>query len=83
MRADQVANVAVALCSESAKDTNGQIFAVRGNEVFLFNQPRPTRGMARLEGWNPETILAHCLPAMKGNYEDLGATGSVFTWETV
>jgi NAD(P)-dependent dehydrogenase (short-subunit alcohol dehydrogenase family) len=83
MRADQVANVAVALCSESAKETNGQIFAVRGNEVFLFNQPRPTRGMARLEGWSPETILTHCLPAMKGNYEDLGATGSVFAWDTV
>jgi NAD(P)-dependent dehydrogenase (short-subunit alcohol dehydrogenase family) len=83
MRADQVANVAVALCADGAKDTNGQIFAVRGNEVFLFNQPRPNRGMARLEGWSPDTILEHCLPAMKGNYEDLGATGSVFTWDTV
>ncbi|MBU6372038.1 MAG: SDR family oxidoreductase [Alphaproteobacteria bacterium] len=83
MRADQVAQLAVALCADGAKETNGQIFAVRGNEVFLFNQPRPVRGLARLEGWSPETILEHALPAMKGNYTDLGATASVFNWDTV
>ncbi|MFZ4071073.1 MAG: SDR family NAD(P)-dependent oxidoreductase [Caulobacterales bacterium] len=83
MRADQVANLAVALCSDQAKDTTSQIFAVRGNEVFLFNQPRPTRGMARTEGWRPETILEHALPAMKANYAGLEATGGVFTWDTV
>jgi NAD(P)-dependent dehydrogenase (short-subunit alcohol dehydrogenase family) len=83
MRADQVANLAVALCAPGSKETNGQIFAVRGNEIFLFNQPRPVRGLARLEGWTPESVLAHALPAMKANYADLGATGSVFTWDTV
>jgi len=83
MRADQVAQLAVALCADGAKDTTGQIFSVRGNEVFLFNQPRPVRAMARLEGWTPETLIEHGLPAMKGNYQDLGATASVFNWETI
>jgi NAD(P)-dependent dehydrogenase (short-subunit alcohol dehydrogenase family) len=83
MRADQVAQLAVALCSDGARDTTGQIFAVRGNEVFLFNQPRPVRGMARLEGWTPETILEHALPAMRANYTDVGATTSVFPWDPV
>jgi len=83
MRADQVAQLAVALCADGAKDTTGQIFSVRGNEVFLFNQPRPVRAMARLEGWTPETLIEHGLPAMKGSYQDLGATGSVFNWETI
>ncbi|MBI1251888.1 MAG: SDR family NAD(P)-dependent oxidoreductase [Alphaproteobacteria bacterium] len=82
MRADQVAQLAVALCADNA-ETNGQIFAVRGNEVFLFNQPRPIRGMQRTDGWSPETLLNHGLPALKADYEDLGATGSVFTWEPV
>jgi hypothetical protein len=36
-----------------------------------------------MEGWSPETLIEHGLPAMKGNYTDLGATGSVFTWDTV
>lgn len=83
MRADQVAQVAVALCADGAKDTSGQIFAVRGNEVFLFNQPRPIRGMARLEGWSPQTVIEHALPAMKANYTDVGATTSVFPWDPV
>jgi len=83
MRADQVAQVAVALCADGAKDTTGQIFAVRGNEVFLFNQPRPVRGMARLEGWSPSSIIEHALPAMRANFTDVGASASVFPWDPV
>jgi NAD(P)-dependent dehydrogenase (short-subunit alcohol dehydrogenase family) len=83
MRADQVAQMAIALCADGAKDTTGQVFAVRGNEVFLFNQPRPVRGMARLEGWTPESIISHALPAMKANFTDVGASASVFPWDPV
>lgn len=83
MRADQVAQVAVALAADGAKDTTGQIFAVRGNEVFLFNQPRPVRGMAKIEGWSPSSIIEHALPAMKANHTDVGASASVFPWDPV
>jgi len=83
MRADQVAQLAVALCADGAKTTTGQIFAVRGNEVFLFNQPRPVRGMARLEGWSPQSLIEHALPAMQANYTDVGASASVFPWDPV
>lgn len=81
MRADQVAQLAVALSAPS--DVSGQIFVARGNELFLMSQPRPLRGMARLEGWSPETILNHAFPAMKADMPDLGNTGSVFTWEPI
>jgi NAD(P)-dependent dehydrogenase (short-subunit alcohol dehydrogenase family) len=83
MRADQVAQLAVALCADGAKDTTGQIFAVRGNEVFLFNQPRPVRAMARLEGWTPETLIEQALPALKASYTDVGASASVFPYDPV
>jgi NAD(P)-dependent dehydrogenase (short-subunit alcohol dehydrogenase family) len=83
MRADQVAQIAVALCADKAKDTTSQIFAVRGNEVFLFNQPRPVRGMAHLEGWTPSSFLESGLPAMKANFTDLGSTFNVFPWDPV
>lgn len=83
MRADQVANLAIALSSDGAKDTTSQVFAVRGNEIFLFDQPRPTRGLARLEGWTPGTVLEHALPAMKADYTGLEATAGVFTWDPV
>lgn len=83
MRADQVAQMAVALCADGAKDVSGQIFSVRGNEVFLFNQPRPIRAMARLEGWTPDSLLDHALPAMRASFTDLGGTMNVFPWEPV
>ena len=81
MRADQVATAAVALAA--AKDVSGQIFAVRGNEVFLMSQPRPVRGIGRLDGWTPQTLVDEGLTALAGQFEDLGATNSVFTWDPV
>ncbi len=83
MRADQVATFCVGLCAEGAQNTTGQIFAVRGNEIFLMSQPRPVRALGRLEGWTPETVASQCLPAMEASMQDLGATVSVFSWDPV
>lgn len=83
MRADQVAQLAVALASPATKDVSGQIFAARGNEVFLMSQPRPIRGIGKVEGWTPETIANHCMPALKPSFHDLGATTSVFGWDPI
>jgi len=83
MRADQVAQLAVSLASNACKDVSGQIFVARGNEIFLMSQPRPVRGMAKMEGWTPQTIADHCMPAMKPSFHDLGATTSVFGWDPV
>lgn len=83
MRADQVAQLAVALASPASKETSGQIFAVRGNEVVLFNQPRPVRSVARLEGWTPETLISQALPSMKASYTDVGASASVFPYDPI
>ncbi len=90
MRADQVAQLAVALAAPPKKDANGavadasgQVFVARGNEIFLMSQSRPIRGMAKLEGWTPETIGDHCFAALKPNFYDLGATTSVFGWDPV
>jgi NAD(P)-dependent dehydrogenase (short-subunit alcohol dehydrogenase family) len=83
MRADQVAQLAVALCADGAKETSGQIFAVRGNEVVLFSQPRPVRSVARIEGWTPQSLIDQALPSMKASYTDVGATASVFPYEPI
>jgi NAD(P)-dependent dehydrogenase (short-subunit alcohol dehydrogenase family) len=83
MRADQVAQLAVALASPEAKDVSGQIFAVRGNEVILFDQPRPVRNMANLEGWTPRSLLDVALPAMKNSFFDAGASASVFPYDPI
>jgi NAD(P)-dependent dehydrogenase (short-subunit alcohol dehydrogenase family) len=83
MRPDQVAQLAVALASPATKDVSGQIFAARGNEVFLMSQPRPVRGIGKVEGWTPQTIAEHCMPALKPSFFDLGATTSVFGWDPI
>ena len=79
----KIAPLAVALCSDAAQDTNGQIFAVRNNEIFLISQPRPVRSVHRSEGWTPESVLSHALPAMKAQYFGLEKSGDVFTWDPV
>ncbi|HEY5238648.1 MAG TPA: SDR family NAD(P)-dependent oxidoreductase [Rhizomicrobium sp.] len=83
MRADQVAQLAVALASPITKDVNGQIFAARGNEIFLMSQPRPIRGIGKIEGWTPETIANHCMPAMKSSFVDLAPTLGTFGWDPI
>jgi NAD(P)-dependent dehydrogenase (short-subunit alcohol dehydrogenase family) len=83
MRADQVAQLAVALASPEAKDVSGQIFAVRGNEVILFDQPRPIRNMADTTGWTPRKLLDVALPAMKNSFFDTGASASVFPYDPI
>ncbi len=83
MRADQVANFAISLCSTQAAHVSGQIFGVRGNEVVVFDQPRPARSVSRIDGWTPETMIEHGLPALAGGFTGPEATAGVFTWDPV
>jgi len=83
MRADQVAQLAIALAADAASDVTGQIFAVRGNEVILFNQPRPIASVARSDGWTPETLLTEALGALKPKFTDMGASATVFPYDPV
>lgn len=79
----KIAPLAVCLASEAAADTNGQIFAVRNNEIFLISQPRPVRSVHRSEGWSPETVASHALPALKAQYHELERSSDVFSWDPV
>lgn len=83
MRPEQVAQLAVTLCTDAAKDVSGQIFCVRGNEIQLFSQPRPIKSVARLEGWTPETILDQALPSMSGSFTDLAPSATVFPYDPI
>ncbi len=79
----KIAPLAVCLASDAASDTNGQVFAVRNNEIFLMSQPRPVRSVHRSEGWSPETVLNHALPALKASYYPLDRSGDAFTWDPI
>ncbi len=79
----QIAPMAAFLSSDAAADVTAQIFAVRGNEIFLMSQPRPIRGMHTSEGWTPETIAERVLPAMKPDFYPLESSNIVFSWDPV
>ena len=83
MASEKIPPLIIALGSDAAADITGQIFAVRGNEIFLMSQPRPIRSVHRSEGWTPETVRDHALPAMKASFFDLDRSADVFAWDPV
>ena len=79
----KIAPLAVALASDSSSHVNGQVFAVRNNEIFLMSQPRPIRSVHRSEGWTPQTVLDQAMPALQSSFFDLERSGDVFSWDPI
>jgi NAD(P)-dependent dehydrogenase (short-subunit alcohol dehydrogenase family) len=79
----KIAPLAVYLMSEAAKDVTGQIFSVRNNEIFLISQPRPIRSVHQGQGWTPEDIANHAMPALAPSFYDLDVSADVFSWDPV
>ncbi|SMP78939.1 SDR family NAD(P)-dependent oxidoreductase [Noviherbaspirillum suwonense] len=83
MTPDKIAPLAVYLASDAAAEVNAQIFAVRNNEILLMSQPRPIRSVHRSEGWTPESIAEHGIPALKASFFALDRSSDVFTWDPI
>jgi NAD(P)-dependent dehydrogenase (short-subunit alcohol dehydrogenase family) len=83
MSAAKIAPLAVFLASDLSEGVTGQIFGSRKNEIFLFSQPRPIRSVQRNEGWTPQTMAEHMLPALKSSFFQLERSGDVFCWDPV
>lgn len=83
MTPDKNAPMAVFLASDAAREVTGQIFATRHNEIFLMSQSRPVRGIHHSEGWTPERIAEHALPALREAFVPLDRSGDVFAWDPV
>ena len=83
MTPNKIAPLAVYLLSEQAQDVNAQVFAVRNNEIFLMSQPRPLRSVHQGEGWTPEDIASHAMPALKSSFVPMERSGEVFSWDPI
>ncbi len=76
-----IAPLAVYLASEQAGGVSGQIFGVRGKEVFVFSQPRPVRSLHHAEGWTPGR-LAEVFPGTLGHHlTPLETSGQYFSYD--
>jgi NAD(P)-dependent dehydrogenase (short-subunit alcohol dehydrogenase family) len=79
----KIAPLVAYLCSDSAADVNGQVFYVRGNEIFLYHQMGASRSVHRSEGWTPDTIADHAIPALRGSFVPVQNLAQVYDWDPV
>jgi hypothetical protein len=83
MTPEKIAPLVVYLASDRADGITGQIFGVRNNEVFLFDQPRPVRTIHRSDGWTPEKLDAQLKGALGPSFTPLERSSDVFSWDPV
>ena len=82
-RPDQVAQLAAFLACDAAAGVTGQIMGARGNEIYLYSQPRPIRTMHRGDGWSAELMAETLLPAWKGSLTPLERTRDVYPYDAI
>lgn len=83
MPPSKIAPLAAFLASDLAAEVTGQVFAVRGNELFLMSQHRPVRSAYSTDGWTPQRIADLVAPAFASNFTPLESSRQVFSWEPV
>ncbi|MDB5576323.1 MAG: dehydrogenase, short-chain alcohol dehydrogenase like [Bradyrhizobium sp.] len=81
MTPEKNAPLVVALASDDARSVNGQVFAVRRNEIVLMSQSRPLRSVQRDGGWTPELVRDHAFPTLLPSMLPLDRSQDVFSWD--
>jgi len=76
--AHHVAALVTSLASPAAKSITGQLFGVRGREVFLFSQPRP---VAKLVVDTPATLAQDLTAKFGGQFTDMTTDLEAFNTE--
>ena len=83
MEAHKIAPMAAYLASDAAREVNGQVFAVRANEIMLMSQSRPLRSVHAADGWTQPAIAEVAIPAMRGNFFALERSADVIGWDPI
>jgi len=69
---DHVATAVAWLCQPQSQSITGQIFGVRGRELFLFSQPRPVAMLSRDDAdWDVAALVAAAPSEFETQYTDL------------
>jgi NAD(P)-dependent dehydrogenase (short-subunit alcohol dehydrogenase family) len=80
---EHVAPLVVYLASDLAKEVTGQIFGIRGHEIYLFNQPRPVRTLKQPSGWTAQSIAEAATRELGDALTPLQGTSEYFDWDAV
>jgi NAD(P)-dependent dehydrogenase (short-subunit alcohol dehydrogenase family) len=76
-----VAPLAVFLAGEKAANITGQVFGVRGKEVFLFSQPRIVRSIHKSDGWEVEDLAEMLEATMRSHFTPLDTSPEYIGWD--
>lgn len=80
--ASHVADVVAYLASPAAQSVTGQIFGVRGREIFLFSQPRPVARIVNDGGtWDTDSLAAAVDAEFANAFTDLTTDLEAFNTE--
>jgi NAD(P)-dependent dehydrogenase (short-subunit alcohol dehydrogenase family) len=83
MDSRKIPPLAVFLASDAGGKVSGQIFGVRANEIYFFTQPRILRTLHRAEGWTPESIASHAMPALEPSFFDNLPSMAITPWDPI
>ncbi len=83
MESAKIAPLAVYLAGDPASNVSGQIFGVRANEIYFFNQIRILRSVQRSEGWTPQSIAEHAMPAFEASFFPNARANTVTPWDPI
>lgn len=83
MESAKIAPLAVYLAGDPASHVSGQIFGVRANEIYFFNQIRILRSVQRSEGWTPQSIAEHAMPAFEASFFPNARANTVTPWDPI
>jgi NAD(P)-dependent dehydrogenase (short-subunit alcohol dehydrogenase family) len=83
MTPEKIAPLVIYLASDRAEGITGQVFGVRNNEVYLFNQPRAIRTLHRSDGWTAQTLDDQLKGAFGPSFTPLERSSDVFSWDPV
>ncbi len=76
-----VASLAVFLAGEAAATISGQVFGVRGKEIYLFSQPRIVRSIHKSDGWGIEDLSELLEDTMKSHFAPLDTSPEYIGWD--
>ena len=83
MTPGKIAPLAAFLMADDSREVSGQVFAVRGNEISVMSQPRPTRTIHDARGWTQASLRSRFLPLARGSFAPLEGTNEVFAGEVI
>ena len=83
MESRKIPPLAIYLASDAGAKVSGQIFGVRANEIYLFSQPRILRTVHRSEGWTPQSIAEHAIPAFEPSFFENVPSMAITPWDPI